>query len=192
MLLISKLAEEESLVPIKSWEIIKNNMGRAFVGQLSQSESLNFEDSWAIIRNNFGDEMASELLEKLMEEIKEPEKIDQKSKEIASYFIVKMIVGDDKMQDLESKNPQLKTLRNLIYDRGSKLSPQTSANDNEGDFLISPSQEIMRRDSLDQRGFSQEFSSIDRLESSPQGSPREATCLPAFSCFRFLASGRKW
>jgi hypothetical protein len=192
MLLISKLAEEESLVPIKSWEIIKNNMGRAFVGQLSQSESLNFEDSWAIIRNNFGDEMASELLEKLMEEIKEPEKIDQKSKEIASYFIVKMIVGDDKMQDLESKNPQLKTLRNLIYDRGSKLSPQTSANDNEEDFLISPSQEIMRRDSLDQRGFSQEFSSIDLRESSPQASPREATCLPAFSCFRLFGLRGRW
>jgi hypothetical protein len=127
-------------------------------------------------------------LEKLMEEIKEPEKIDQKSKEIASYFIVKMIVGEDKMQDLESKNPQLKTLRNLIYNRGSKLSPQTSANDNEEDFLINPLQEMMRQDSLDRRGFSLEFSSIDRLESSPQASPREATCLPAFSCFRLFGS----
>jgi hypothetical protein len=218
MLLISKLAEEESLVPIKSWEIIKDNMGRAFVGQLSQSESLNLQDSWAIIRNNFGDEMASELLEKMMEEIKEPEKIDQKSREIASYFIVKMIVGEDKMQDLESKNPQLKTLRNLIFDRVSEPSPQLSANDNEedflinplqrnlifdtvsepspqlsandneGDFSINPLQEMMRQDSLDRRGFSLEFSSIDRLESSPQASPRGATCLSAFSCFRLFGS----
>ena len=134
MPLIGKLAEEESLSPTKSWTIIENNIGRrAFIGQLSQEESLNFEDSWTIVRKNFGNEMASELLEKMMEEMQEPEKIDQKAKEIASYFIVKMIVGEDKMQDLEGKDPQLEKLSDIAHNKGLIISktPSPSLNLNQ-------------------------------------------------------------
>jgi hypothetical protein len=40
-------------------------------------------------------------------------------------LIIKEIVGEEKMEDLESKNPQLKELGNLIYDRAPEPSPGT-------------------------------------------------------------------
>jgi hypothetical protein len=158
---------------------------------LVEENILNNQKSWEIIQKNLGTEERNRLYEKIFEEAKGDDVlVDEKAKKIASYLLINEVVGVDKMQDLESENPQLKMLGNLIYDRVSKLSPQPSARDNEEDFLINPSQEIMRQDSLDRRGFSLEFSSLDLRESSPQASPRKATCLPAFSCFSFLLAKR--
>lgn len=90
----------------------------SLISKLAEEESLSIEKSWAIITRNFGNEGAQELLEKMMEETQESEKIDQKTKEIASYLIVKMIIGENKIQDLESKDPQLKRLSDIAHNRG--------------------------------------------------------------------------
>jgi hypothetical protein len=39
-------------------------------------------------------------------------------------LIIKTVVGEEKMTDLESKNPQLKELGNFIYDRAPEPSPR--------------------------------------------------------------------
>ena len=52
--------------------------------------------------------------------------MDKETKEIASYFIVKEAVGEEKMIELENKNPKLKEMGNFIYDRRPQLSPRES------------------------------------------------------------------
>ena len=54
------------------------------------------------------------------------ETLDQKAKEIASFLIVKNVVGEQKMSDLQSKNPQLKELGNLIDVSTPRASPQST------------------------------------------------------------------
>jgi nucleoside-diphosphate-sugar epimerase len=38
---------------------------------------------------------------------------------------VKKVIGEEKMEDLESKNPQLKELGDFVYDRAPEPSPRT-------------------------------------------------------------------
>ena len=90
MILIKKLSEETILTTTKSWEII---------GKIA------------------GDDKKNEILEKLFESYPDSAIFDQKTKEIASYFIVKKVYGEEKIRDLESRNPQLKELGYLVFER---------------------------------------------------------------------------
>ncbi len=94
MALVKKLSEETMLTSIKSWEII---------GKIA------------------GDDKKNEISDKLLELCPNDTAIfDQKAKEIASYFIVKKTFGEEKIKDLESKNPQLIELGDLA------VSPEPS------------------------------------------------------------------
>ena len=66
MVLIKKLSEEAMLTPAKSWEVI---------GKI------------------VGDDKKNEILEKLSDSYLDITIFDQKAKEIASFLIVKEIVG---------------------------------------------------------------------------------------------------
>lgn len=98
------------------------------ISKLAKEESLTVEKSWAIIRRNIGDEVAMELMGKMMEETQESEKIDQKTKEIASYFVVNMVVDENKMQDLQSKDPQLKKLSDIAHNQSAIIFETPSPN----------------------------------------------------------------
>lgn len=93
----------------------------ALIEKITQEEILGGE-SWKIIGKNMGDENAIELSIKL-EKTNGGDKLksSQESKEIASYFIIKEVVGEEKMTELENKNPKLKEIKDFIY-----KSPQTS------------------------------------------------------------------
>ena len=97
MALVTKTSQETMLTPIKSWEII---------GKIA------------------GDDKKKKILEKLSESCSDTTIFNQTAKEIASFLIIKEIVGEEKMTDLESKNPKFKELGNLIYDRAPQNSPR--------------------------------------------------------------------
>ena len=103
MVLVAKLSEEKMLTPVKSWEII---------GKIAEDDKKN------------------EILDKLSESYSDTSIFDQKAKEIASFLIVKEIVGEEKIKDLTSKNPQLKELGDISQSsQGSQQdvsSPQSS------------------------------------------------------------------
>jgi hypothetical protein len=90
----------------------------ALIEKLSKEEMLTSAKAWEIFQKNLGDN--HEIIERLSEKypVIEESKIEdfnKKAKEIASYLIVKNVVGEEKMTDLESKNPQLKELGDFIY-----------------------------------------------------------------------------
>lgn len=97
MVLVKKLSEEEMLTPTKSWDVI---------GKIA------------------GDDKKNEIFEKLSESYSDTTIFNQKAKEIASFLIVKKIVGEEKIKDLTSKNPQLKELGDFVYDRAPEPSPR--------------------------------------------------------------------
>ena len=94
----------------------------ALVTKLSEEEMLTNEKTWEIIGKNAGEDKKIEILEKLSESYSDT--FDQKAKEIASFLIVKEIVGEEKIKDLTSKNPQLKELGDFVYDRTPEPSPR--------------------------------------------------------------------
>ena len=100
----------------------------ALVTKLSEEEMLTNEKTWEIIGKNAGEDKKIEILEKLSESYSDT--FDQKAKEIASFLIVKEIVGEEKIKDLTSKNPQLKELGDISQSsQGSQQdvsSPQSS------------------------------------------------------------------
>jgi len=93
------------------------------VKKLSQEEMLASTKSWEIIGKSVGDDKKNEIYQKLADD--NIETLDQKAKEIASFLIVKNVVGEQKMSDLQSKNPQLKELGNLIDVSTPRASPQS-------------------------------------------------------------------
>ena len=98
----------------------------ALIEQLSKEEMLTNAKTWEIIGKIVGEDEKNEILEKLeklYDSYPDIEIFNKKAKEIASYLIVKKVIGEEKMTDLENKNPQLKELRNLIYDRAPEPSP---------------------------------------------------------------------
>jgi hypothetical protein len=113
--------------PIESTVIRSYSLSpMALFNKITQEEVLK-EESWKIIGNNIGmDEVIA--LDKKLQEANGGDrlKISQESKKIASYFIVKEVVGDEKMTELENKNPKLKELGDFIYDRRPQLSPRES------------------------------------------------------------------
>jgi hypothetical protein len=98
----------------------------ALVTKLSEEEMLTNEKSWEIIGKNAGEDKKNEILEKLSESYPDIEIFNQKAKEIASFLIIKTVVGAEKMKDLENKNPQLKELRDFVYGRVPEASPRNS------------------------------------------------------------------
>ncbi len=94
-----------------------------FVTKLSEEEMLNNKKSWEIIGKNLGDDY--ELIDRLGKAYTETLEFNQKAKEIASYLIVKKVIGEEKMTDLESKNPQLKELGDLVC-RSPEPSPRST------------------------------------------------------------------
>ena len=113
MALIEKLSKEEMLTPAKTWEIIQKNPG----------------DNHEIIYRLT--EKYTEIKESNIEEFKIGD-FNKKAKEIASYLIIKNVVGEEKITDLESKNPQLKELGDLIYGRVPEPSPSSISVDLSG------------------------------------------------------------
>jgi len=95
MALVTKTSQEEMLTPVKSWEII---------GKIA------------------GEDKKNEIYEKLSDSYTSI--FDQKAKEISSFLIVKEIVGEEKIKDLTSKNPQLRKLGDFVYDRTPEPSPR--------------------------------------------------------------------
>ncbi len=97
----------------------------ALIEKLSKEEMLTPAKTSEIIQKNLRDDEKYEIMERLVE--KNPndniEDFNQKAKKIASYLIIKNVVGEEKMTDLENKNPHLKALGDLIYDRVPEPSP---------------------------------------------------------------------
>jgi hypothetical protein len=98
----------------------------ALVTKLSEVTMLTNPKTWEIIGKNAGEDIKIGLYDKLMELYPNNTTIfDQKAKEIASFLIIKTVVGEVKMTGLESKNPQLKELGDFVYDRAPEPSPRT-------------------------------------------------------------------
>ena len=96
-----------------------------FFNNLLQESILNNQKSWKIIQEKLGDDEGIELSSKISEEVEgNNDKINIKAKEIASYLIMKEFVGEDKMRDLESKNPELKALKDYVFIQSRPNSPQ--------------------------------------------------------------------
>ena len=95
----------------------------ALIKKLSEEEMMTDQKTWDIIGKIAGDDK-DEILERLVETYTVLPEFNQKAKEIASYLIIKNVVGEPKIKDLESKNPQLKELGDLIYGRAPKTSPR--------------------------------------------------------------------
>jgi hypothetical protein len=112
----------------------------ALVKKLSKEEMLTSAKSWDIIGKNTRDDY--HLIERL-EVYKDTSesKYNKKTKKIASFLIIKEIVGEEKMLDLVHKNPQLKELRDFIYGRVSEPLPSLQQSD-------SPSSSLKPRDDL--------------------------------------------
>jgi hypothetical protein len=113
--------------PIESTVIRSYSLSpMALFNKITQEEVLK-EESWKIIGNNIEMDEVIALDNKLQEANGGDRlKISQESKKIASYFIVKEVVGDEKMKELENKNPELKELGDFIYNRRPQLSPRES------------------------------------------------------------------
>jgi hypothetical protein len=98
----------------------------ALVTKLSEETMLTNEKTWEIIGKNFEEDKKIALNDKLIKLYSSNTNFfDQKAKEIASFFMIKEIVGKEKMKDLESKNPQLKELGDFIYERAPDSSPRS-------------------------------------------------------------------
>ena len=110
MALVTKLSEEKMLTPVKSWEII---------GKIAEDDKKN------------------EILEKLSESYSDTSIFDQKAKEIASFLIVKEIVGEEKIRDLTSKNPQLRELGDLACEIFPVTSPRNLQQRDSDDLSVS-------------------------------------------------------
>jgi hypothetical protein len=121
MRLIEKLSNEERLNGQKATDIIKKNIGENKFKNLH--ERLNGE-----LDSNLSVEDGGKIME-------------QKIKEIASYLIVKKVLGEEKIRDLESRNPQLKELGNAIELLG-ELSGEPSPEIEQG--RVQPSSKIQR------------------------------------------------
>ena len=102
MALIEKITQEEMLNSITTTKIIDKNIGEE--GKLKLLERLDEKDSYELLLIEDGGKL-----------------MDKEMKEIAGYFITKKVVGEEKMKELESKNPKLKEIGDFIY-----KSPQTS------------------------------------------------------------------
>ena len=97
MVLVKKLSEEAMLTPTKSWEIIGKIAGEDKKIEIYEKLSESYSDT------SIFDQEAN---------------FDQKAKEIASFLIVKEIVGEEKIKDLTSKNTHLKKLGDIFLDLG--------------------------------------------------------------------------
>ena len=107
MALIEKITQEEMLNTITVTEIIDKNIGNE--GKLKLFERFFEKDSYQSLSTEDGGKL-----------------MDKETKEIASYLIIKKAVGEEKMTELENKNPKLKELGDFIYDRRPQLSPRDS------------------------------------------------------------------
>jgi hypothetical protein len=106
-----------------------------FVTKLSEEEMLNNKKSWEIIGKNLGDD--HQIIDRLGKAYTETSEFNQKAKEIASYLIIKKVVGEQKMTDLESKNPQLKELGDLVC-RSPEPSPRSTRAASSGEISGPP------------------------------------------------------
>jgi hypothetical protein len=98
----------------------------ALVTKLSEETMLTNEKTWEIIGKNVEEDKKIALNDKLIKLYSSNTNFfDQKAKEIASFFMIKEIVGKEKMKDLESKNPQLKEMGDFIYERAPDSSPRS-------------------------------------------------------------------
>jgi hypothetical protein len=97
--------------------------------QITQEEMLTPEKSWEIIGKIVGDENKDALFEKLLESYPDLITFNQKAKEITSYLIIKTVVGEEKMKDLESKNTQFKELGDFIPDPKPNSQTQLRSSD---------------------------------------------------------------
>jgi hypothetical protein len=95
----------------------------ALVKKLSEETMLTNSKSWEIIGKNLGDDY--ELIGRLSKAYTKTSEFNQKAIEVASYLIVKNVVGEEKMTGLESKNPQLKELGDLVC-RSPEPSPRST------------------------------------------------------------------
>jgi hypothetical protein len=98
----------------------------ALVTKTSQEEMLTNQKTWEIIGKIAGDDKKIEIYDKLSESYSDTTIFNQKAKEIASFLIVKEIVGEEKIRDLTSKNPQLKKLGDFVLDLGVEDISQSS------------------------------------------------------------------
>ena len=107
----------------------------ALIEKITREEVLGGE-SWKIIGKNIEMDEVIALSTKLEEANKgDMLKSSQESKKIASYFIIKEVVGDEKMTELENKNPKLKEIKDFIY-KGPQTSPKgASSSSVEGSIL---------------------------------------------------------
>ena len=94
----------------------------ALVKITSEEEMLANQKTWEIIGKNAGEDKKNEIYEKLSDSYPDIKIFNQKAKEIASFLIVKNVVGEEKMTGLENKNPQLKKLGDLVYGRVQEAS----------------------------------------------------------------------
>ena len=106
------------------------------IEKLSNEERLNGQKATDIIKKNIGENKFKNLHERLNRELDsnlsledEGKIMEQKIKEIASYLIVKKVFGEEKIRDLESRNPQLKELGKAI-----ELSGEPSPKIEQGSF----------------------------------------------------------
>jgi hypothetical protein len=107
MALIEKITQEEMLKNTTVTEILDKNIGEE--GKQKLLERLGDKDIYKSLSTEDGGKL-----------------IDKETKEIASYLIIKKVVGDEKMTELENKNPKLKEIGDFIYDRRPQLSPRES------------------------------------------------------------------
>jgi DNA-binding transcriptional ArsR family regulator len=98
----------------------------ALVTKLSEEEMLTNPKTWEIIGKNLGDDERGKIMERLVEKYPETSEFNQKAREIASFLMIKNVVGEVKMTDLESKNPQLKELGDFVYGRAPETSPRSA------------------------------------------------------------------
>jgi DNA-binding Xre family transcriptional regulator len=97
----------------------------ALVKIISEQEMLTNSKTWEIIQKNLGDDERGKIMERLVEKYPETSEFNQKAKEIVSFLMIKNVVGEVKMTDLESKNPQLKELGDLVC-RSPEPSPRST------------------------------------------------------------------
>jgi len=97
----------------------------ALVKKLSEEKMLTNQISWDIIGKIAGEDKRDAIADGLKPYSDNTEMYNKKAKEIVSFLIIEQVVGKEEMSKLESKNPQLKELGGLIYNRPQQeSSPQ--------------------------------------------------------------------